>query len=123
MRRYPELYTPRISTPPRSMNFAAMPLPAPVITRDYTVTVKVLPQLALPVTAGVTVWLDCPFEVVERRVALASHRPLARDPHQFAALYQARLEAYAQAHVRVPIGCVHPLHAVDAPAGCSFLPR
>jgi hypothetical protein len=31
---------------------------APVITRDYTVTVKVLPQLALPVTAGVTVWLD-----------------------------------------------------------------
>jgi hypothetical protein len=31
---------------------------APVITRDYTVTVKVLPQLALPVTAGVTLWLD-----------------------------------------------------------------
>jgi len=29
---------------------------------------------------GVTVWLDCPFELVERRVALASHRPLARDP-------------------------------------------
>jgi len=28
---------------------------------------------------GVTVWLDCPFQVVERRVALASHRPLARD--------------------------------------------
>jgi hypothetical protein len=29
-----------------------------LITRDYTVTVKVLPQLALPVTAGVTLWLD-----------------------------------------------------------------
>jgi len=29
-----------------------------LITRDYTVTVKVLPQLALPVTAGVKVWLD-----------------------------------------------------------------
>ena len=52
---------------------------------------------------GVTVWLDCPFEIVERRVALAAHRPLARDPRQFAALYQARREAYALAHVRVLI--------------------
>jgi len=52
---------------------------------------------------GVTVWLDCPFEIVERRVALAAHRPLARDPRQFAALYHARREAYALADVRVPI--------------------
>ena len=29
-----------------------------LITRDYSVTVKVLPLLALPVTAGVAVWLD-----------------------------------------------------------------
>ena len=29
-----------------------------LITRDYSVTVKVLPHLALPVTAGVKVWLD-----------------------------------------------------------------
>jgi shikimate kinase len=63
---------------------------------------------------GVTVWLDCPFEVVERRVALAAHRPLARDPGQFAALYHARREAYALAHVRVPIGSDDPAGVVEA---------
>ena len=62
---------------------------------------------------GITVWLDCPFEVVERRVALASHRPLARDPSQFAALYHARREAYALAHVRVPIESDDPASVVE----------
>ena len=63
---------------------------------------------------GVTVWLDCPFELVERRVALASHRPLARDPRQFAVLYHARREAYALAHVRVPIESDDPAGVVEA---------
>ena len=63
---------------------------------------------------GVTVWLDCPFEVVERRVALASHRPLARDPRQFAALYRARREVYALAHVRVPIESDDPAAVLAA---------
>jgi shikimate kinase len=63
---------------------------------------------------GVTVWLDCPFEAVERRVALASHRPLARDPRQFAALFQARREAYALADVRVPIESDDPAAVVEA---------
>jgi shikimate kinase len=62
---------------------------------------------------GITVWLDCPFELVERRVALASHRPLARDPRQFAALYHARREAYALAHVRVPIESDDPASVVE----------
>jgi len=52
--------------------------------------------------------------VVERRVALASHRPLARDPRQFAALYQARREAYALADVRVPIESDDPGGVVEA---------
>ena len=63
---------------------------------------------------GITVWLDCPFELVERRVALASHRPLARDPRQFAVLYHARREAYALAHVRVPIESDDPAGVVEA---------
>jgi shikimate kinase len=63
---------------------------------------------------GVTVWLDCPFEVVHRRVALASHRPLARDPRQFAALYQARREAYALADVRISIESDDPAAVVEA---------
>jgi shikimate kinase len=63
---------------------------------------------------GVTVWLDCPFQVVERRVALAAHRPLARDPERFAALYHARREAYGLAHVRVPIESDDPASVVEA---------
>jgi len=63
---------------------------------------------------GVTVWLDCPFAVVERRVGLASHRPLARDPRQFATLYHARREAYALADMRVPIESDDPAGVVEA---------
>jgi shikimate kinase len=63
---------------------------------------------------GVTVWLDCPFEVVKRRVGLASHRPLARDPEQFAALYRARRETYRLADVRVPIESDDAASVVEA---------
>ena len=50
---------------------------------------------------GVSVWLDCPFETVVRRVSGATHRPLARDPEAFAALFRNRRECYAQAEVHV----------------------
>ncbi|HUI81350.1 MAG TPA: shikimate kinase [Bryobacteraceae bacterium] len=52
---------------------------------------------------GVTVWLDCPFETVSRRVAQAAHRPLARNPNELAELYRSRLEVYRLAEVHVPI--------------------
>jgi len=61
---------------------------------------------------GITVWLDCPFEIVQRRVAQASHRPLARDPDKFAALYAARLETYRLADIHVPIESDDPVRAV-----------
>jgi shikimate kinase len=62
---------------------------------------------------GVSVWLDCPFDVVRRRVAQASHRPLARDPDRFAALYGERREIYRLAEVHVTIESDDPEHAVD----------
>jgi shikimate kinase len=52
---------------------------------------------------GITVWLDCPFEIVQRRVAQQNHRPLARDPEAFAALYEARREHYRLADVHVVV--------------------
>jgi shikimate kinase len=61
---------------------------------------------------GITIWLDCPFEVVSRRVAQASHRPLARDPERFAALYQERLASYQLADIHIPITCDDPAVAV-----------
>jgi shikimate kinase len=63
---------------------------------------------------GLTVWLDCPFEIVKRRVAAASHRPLARDPEQFETLYRARLDSYRLADVHVPIHGDDPDEVVEA---------
>ena len=52
---------------------------------------------------GVTVWLDCDFDRIARRVAQATHRPLARDPEKLAALFDARRDIYRLADVHVPI--------------------
>ncbi|MGA2148734.1 MAG: shikimate kinase [Bryobacteraceae bacterium] len=61
---------------------------------------------------GVTVWLDCPFPIVERRVRQATHRPLARDPEQFAALYESRREIYRLAEIHVQVESDDPSIAV-----------
>jgi shikimate kinase len=70
----------------------------------------------LVVDNGISIWLDCPFETVQRRVAQqhAPVRPLARDPEQFAALYQSRRDAYCLADVRVEIASDDPERTVDA---------
>lgn len=51
--------------------------------------------------AGKSVWLDCPFEVAHRRVEGFGHRPLARDPAQFRALFERRRADYALADIHV----------------------
>ena len=63
---------------------------------------------------GVTVWLDCPYETVQRRVAAATHRPLARDPERFERLYWERHAAYARADFRIEIASDDPAAAVEA---------
>jgi len=50
---------------------------------------------------GVTIWLDCPFEVARRRIEDCSTRPLAHDPVKFAELYEKRVRAYSRAAYRV----------------------
>jgi shikimate kinase len=66
---------------------------------------------------GVSVWLDCPFDTVQRRLAAqqgGAVRPLARDPEKFAALYEARTELYRLADVRVAIEGDDPEETVNA---------
>jgi len=46
---------------------------------------------------GVTVWIDCSFDIICQRVSQASHRPLARDPKRMRELYDERRDAYARA--------------------------
>lgn len=50
---------------------------------------------------GVTVWLDAPFGLIERRVAAESHRPLARNPEKLRELFDFRCLRYAMADFRV----------------------
>jgi shikimate kinase len=66
---------------------------------------------------GITVWLDCPLETVQHRVGQTTHRPLARDPAAFAALYAARRDHYRLADVQVPIASDDPEITVVAILG------
>ena len=50
---------------------------------------------------GVTIWLDTPLDVIERRIAEETHRPLARDPLRMRALYEDRRPAYERADYRI----------------------
>lgn len=61
---------------------------------------------------GRSIWLDCPFETALRRVEGFSHRPLARDPEKFRALFDARRAEYAKADLRIAIAGDDPDAAV-----------
>jgi shikimate kinase len=70
---------------------------------------------------GVTVWLDCPLETIERRLAGFTHRPLARDPEKLRALYAQRLEGYTQANFHVANAGEDPSEAVKEICGLLSL--
>lgn len=63
---------------------------------------------------GISIWLDCPLELVERRVARHEHRPLARDINRFRQLYSDRLSAYRRADYRVEVCDADPKDNVAA---------
>jgi shikimate kinase len=52
---------------------------------------------------GVTVWINTDFDIMRERVAMADHRPLARDPKRFRELYEQRLPFYQRAEYRVDV--------------------
>lgn len=53
---------------------------------------------------GAVVWLDAPFATLLDRVPLDGRRPLAADRLEMERLYNQRLMAYAQAHLRIDAG-------------------
>lgn len=63
---------------------------------------------------GVTIWLDCPLSIIQRRIGDPTGRPLARDPKKFEELYHARRESYARADYRIEIAGDDPAVAVEA---------
>ena len=50
---------------------------------------------------GVVIWLDAPFAVIVERVPVGGRRPLPTDRLEMERLYNQRLMAYRQAHVRI----------------------
>ena len=63
---------------------------------------------------GVSVWLDCPFDLIASRVKLNGSRPLARDVQSLRALYDERRLVYERADYRVAIGSCAPKQNVAA---------
>jgi shikimate kinase len=70
---------------------------------------------------GISLWLDCPFDIVKRRTEGATHRPLARDREAFAALYRDRRECYTQAEVHIAVESDDPEITVAAILAHPFL--
>jgi shikimate kinase len=52
---------------------------------------------------GVSIWLDCPLEIVRRRLGDDITRPLARDRAGLAQLYEIRRPLYSRADFRIEI--------------------
>ncbi|MGC4049606.1 MAG: shikimate kinase [Paludibaculum sp.] len=63
---------------------------------------------------GLSIWLDAPLELIRSRIAHSSHRPLARDPEKFEALYWARREFYDKSDYRISVGPEGSQGAVDS---------
>lgn len=53
---------------------------------------------------GAVIWLDAPLSTILERVPRDGRRPLAADRIEMERLYNQRLMAYQQAHVRVDAG-------------------
>lgn len=52
---------------------------------------------------GVTIWLDCPFEILCQRLGADTTRPLAANRDKLAELFQHRRPLYSRADYRVEI--------------------
>jgi shikimate kinase len=63
---------------------------------------------------GAVVWLDAPFSTVVSRIPVDGRRPLASDRLEMEQLYNQRLAAYRQAHLRVDAGRGSVEELVDA---------
>jgi shikimate kinase len=75
---------------------------AVVATGGGTIVDPVTRELML--RDGAVVWLDAPFATILERVPLDGRRPLAADRLEMERLYNQRLLAYGQAHLRLDAG-------------------
>jgi shikimate kinase len=62
---------------------------------------------------GVSIWLDCPIEIILERLAGTSDRPLNQSPEQMRRLLETRKPSYALADVRIEVGRSSPAAVVQ----------
>jgi len=61
---------------------------------------------------GITIWIDCPFELCWSRVSKETHRPLLKSYTEMAALLEERRPAYERADLKIEIGSRPPARIV-----------
>jgi|SRR5262245_51800688 len=61
---------------------------------------------------GISIWIDCPFELCWSRVSKETHRPLLKSFTEMAALLEKRRPAYGQADLTIEIGGRPPARVV-----------
>jgi shikimate kinase len=64
--------------------------------------------------SGISIWLDTPFETIERRVDGSNHRPLAAEPIYFRELFHTRRDAYAKADYTVRVTSDDPQQTLQS---------
>ncbi len=62
---------------------------------------------------GVSIWLDCSFDLIRERLQHQFDRPLARDPQRFAELFEHRIPFYSRSDYRVMVDGNDPLAVVS----------
>jgi len=70
---------------------------------------------------GVTFWLHCPVEELQRRCRSVNNRPLFRDPASFRQLYEQRLSYYQQADICIDAHRSDPALVVEEILQCGVL--
>lgn len=62
---------------------------------------------------GVSIWLDCPIEVILQRLVGTSDRPLNQSPEQMRHLLETRRPSYALADVQIEVSQLPPAVVVQ----------
>jgi shikimate kinase len=70
---------------------------------------------------GITFWLHCPVEELQRRCRGVNNRPLFRDPASFQQLYEQRLPYYQRADICVDAHQSDPAQVVEEILQCGVL--
>jgi shikimate kinase len=74
-------------------------------------------------SGGVSVWLDCPLDLIRKRLGDDSTRPLATDRNGLKTLFAERRSSYALASHRIEVDSDDPSTAVERILALAIFPN